>query len=70
MKKELILEIIQERWSPYSFSSTPVEEYKLKAMMEAAGYAPSSNNEKPGMFVYSTHQDREVFKDYLGFLVD
>jgi hypothetical protein len=26
MKKELILEIITERWSPYSFSSTPVEE--------------------------------------------
>jgi nitroreductase len=70
MKKELILEIIRERWSPYSFSSAPVEEYKLKAMMEAAGYAPSNNNEQPWIFVYSTQQDREVFDDYLGFLVD
>jgi nitroreductase len=70
MKKELVLEIIQERWSPYSFSSNPVEEYKLKAMMEAAGYAPSSNNEQPWMFVYTTQQTRDVFDDYLGFLVD
>ena len=70
MKKELILEIIQERWSPYSFSSNPVEEYKLKAMMEAAGYAPSSNNEQPWMFVYTTQQTMDVFNDFLGFLVD
>jgi nitroreductase len=70
MKKELILEIIQERWSPYSFSSNPVEEYKLKAMMEAAGYAPSSNNEQPWVFVFTTQQNREVFHDYLGFMVD
>jgi nitroreductase len=70
MKKELILEIIQERWSPYSFSSTPVEDFKLKAMMEAAGYAPSSNNEQPWMFVFTTQQTRDIFDDYLGFLVD
>jgi nitroreductase len=70
MKKELILEIIQERWSPYSFSSNQVEEFKLKAMFEAAGYAPSSNNEQPWLFVYSTKQNREVFNDYLGFLAD
>ena len=70
MKKELILEIIQERWSPYSFSSTPVEEFKLKAMFEAAGYAPSCNNEQPWMFVYSTQKEVKIFNDYLGFLVD
>lgn len=70
MRKELILEIIQERWSPYSFSSSPVEEYKIKAMMEAAGYAPSCNNEQPWMFVYSTQENMEVFNDYLGFLFD
>jgi nitroreductase len=70
MKKELVLEIIQERWSPYSFSSNPVEEYKLKAMMEAAGYAPSCNNEQPWMFVFTTQKNSKVFDDYLGFLVD
>lgn len=70
MKKELILEIIQERWSPYSFSPAPVEEFKLKAMFEAAGHAPSCNNEQPWMFVYSTQKEGKVFSDYLDFLVD
>jgi len=70
MKKELILEIIQERWSPYAFSSVPVEEYKLKAMFEAAGYAPSCNNEQPWAFVFSTQDEKEVFNDYVGFLND
>lgn len=68
MKKELILEIIQERWSPYAFSSAPVEEFKLKAMFEAAGYAPSCNNEQPWMFVYTTQDEGKIFSDYVGFL--
>lgn len=70
MKKELILEIIRERWSPYSFSSAPVEEYKLKAMFEAAGHAPSCNNEQPWIFLYATQQNRQVFEDYAEFLVE
>jgi nitroreductase len=70
MKKELILEIIQDRWSPYAFSSAPVEDFKLKAMFEAAGYAPSSNNEQPWVFVYATRSDGDTFNDYLDFLVD
>jgi nitroreductase len=68
MKTELILEIIQERWSPCALSSSPVEEYKLKAMFEAAGYAPSSNNEQPWIFVYTTQQEGKVFTDFLDFL--
>jgi nitroreductase len=70
MKKELILEIIQERWSPYAFSSAPVEEFKLKAMFEAAGYAPSCNNEQPWEFVYVTQDDKAVFDDFVGFMND
>jgi nitroreductase len=70
MKKELVLEIIQERWSPYAFSSNPVEEFKIKAMFEAAGYAPSCNNEQPWMFVFVTQDDREAFDKYLGFMVE
>jgi nitroreductase len=68
MKTELILEIIQERWSPCAFSSAPVEEFKLKAMFEAAGYAPSSNNEQPWIFVYTTQDEGSIFTDYIGFL--
>jgi nitroreductase len=70
MRKELILEIIKERWSPCAFSSVPVEEFKLKAMFEAASYAPSSRNEQPWMFVYTTQEDQVIFKKFLGFLTD
>ena len=70
MRKELILEIIEERWSPYSFSSIPVEEYKLKAMLEAAGYAPSCNNEQPWVFVLATQENRAIFDAFLGFMND
>jgi nitroreductase len=70
MRKELILEIIQERWSPYAFSSAPVEEYKIKAMFEAAGCAPSSGNEQPWTFVYATQNDSIIFDNFIGFLVD
>lgn len=70
MKKELILEIIRERWSPYAFSAAPVEEFKLKAMFEAASCAPSCNNEQPWMFVYTTREDTPVFNDYAGFLAE
>jgi nitroreductase len=68
MKKELVLEIIKERWSPYAFSQHPVEEFKIKAMVEAAGHAPSSFNEQPWIFVYTTREDEKVFNDYIGFL--
>jgi nitroreductase len=47
-----------------------VEEFKMKAMLEAAGCAPSCNNEQPWMFVYTTQQNRKVFDKYLGFMVD
>jgi nitroreductase len=70
MKKELILEIIQERWSPYAFSSLPVEEFKLKAMFEAASCAPSCNNEQPWAFVYATQDEPEIFNEYVSFLAD
>lgn len=70
MKKELILEIIQERWSPYAFSSAPVEEFKLKAMFEAASFAPSCSNEQPWLFVFTTQSEKEIFNDYVGFLSD
>jgi len=70
MRKLLITDILRKRWSPYSFSSEPVEEYKLKAIISAARFAPSSNNYQPWMFVYITREDEEVFNDYLGFLND
>jgi len=56
MRKELILEVIQDRWSPYSFSPNPVEDFKIKAIMEVAGQAPSCNQITEFAFINSlTH---------------
>lgn len=70
MKKELVLEIIHGRWSPYALSQHPVEDFKIKAIFEAAGHAPSCSNEQPWMFVYTTCEEKDVFDDYIGFLTD
>ena len=70
MKTELILEIIQERWSPYALSAVPIEEFKLKAMFEAARFAPSGNNEQPWIFVYTTRENIPVFNSFIEFMND
>jgi nitroreductase len=68
MRKEAVVDLIQKRWSPYSFSSSVIDEVKLKSLFEAAARAPSSNNEQPWLFVYTTQKNALVFNDYLGFL--
>jgi nitroreductase len=70
MKNELLVNLILKRWSPYAFSSAPVEEIKLKTLFEAAGMAPSCNNEQPWLFVYTTQNNKEVFNYFLDFLFE
>lgn len=43
-----------DRWSPRAFSSQPVTEETLFSLFEAARWAPSSGNEQPWIYVYST----------------
>jgi nitroreductase len=50
-----ILPVLAERWSPVAYSSRPVEEEKLKALFEAARWAPSCNNEQPWIFIVAPH---------------
>lgn len=61
---------LSERWSPYSFSSEPVEMEKLISIFEAARRAPSSMNEQPWLFVFTDRSEPEVFAKYVGFLFD
>jgi nitroreductase len=66
----MVLDIIKNRWSPVSFSSKPVEDYKLKAILEAAGYAPSSMNEQPWLFIMTTRNEPEIFDRFIDLLND
>jgi nitroreductase len=64
----MVIDIIKTRWSPLSFANKPVEEDRLKTIFEAAGLAPSSRNEQPWMFIFSTRKTPGKFNDFLNFL--
>ena len=53
--------LIQQRWSPRSFSDEPVEGELLNQLFEAARWAPSSYNEQPWKFIVARKEDDEAF---------
>lgn len=46
-----ILDLIARRFSPRAFAERPVERHKLLSVLEAARWAPSSNNQQPWRFI-------------------
>ena len=54
------------RWSPRALGRE-MEEDELKALFEAARWAPSSYNNQSWRFIYSTYEDEE-FEDFVGLL--
>lgn len=52
-----VLEVIQKRRSLRAYRSTPVEPEKIKALFEAARWAPSSVNEQPWLYIYASKGD-------------
>jgi len=65
-----VQELLQRRFSPYAFSSRPVEPEKLRKLFEAARSAPSSYNEQPWRFVVATREDTEAFARLCETLVE
>jgi len=63
-----IHDLLRERWSPRAFSSRPVEPDKLRRLLEAARWAPSSFNEQPWHFLIASREDQENFERMLGVL--
>jgi len=70
MSKHAVISQLIDRWSPYSFSPVPVEEEKLLSLFEAARLAPSSMNEQPWLFVFTTRNEEKFFKIFLDFLYE
>jgi nitroreductase len=61
----------RRRWSPRAFNPTrAVEPEKLRSVLEAARWAPSSNNEQPWAFIVATRDRPEEFATILGCLVE
>jgi nitroreductase len=65
-----IHDLLQKRWSPRAFADRPVEPDKLRSLLEAARWAPSSFNEQPWAFLLATREQPEEFARVLGCLVE
>jgi nitroreductase len=63
-------ELIQNRWSPRAFAEKPVSAETLRALFEAARWAPSSNNEQPWAYLVASQEDAENFAKMLSVLVE
>lgn len=63
-------ELIRNRWSPRAFAEKPVSAEVLRALFEAARWAPSSNNEQPWAYFVATKDDAESYAKMLGVLVE
>ncbi len=63
-------DLIAERWSPCVFDSRPVAAHDLKALFEAARWAPSSYNEQPWRYIVATKEHSEEFERLLSCLVE
>jgi len=55
-----IHELFTKRWSPRAFSDRAVAEADLRAVLEAARWAPSAYNEQPWAFLVATSEDSEA----------
>lgn len=56
-----VTELIEQRRSRRAYSSKTVEPEKIKSLFEAARWAPSSVNEQPWFYLYSTSEQPELW---------
>lgn len=61
--------LIAGRWSPRAMADTPVEPGRLRAVLEAARWAPSSFNEQPWRFLVATSADRKWLEELGSYLL-
>lgn len=66
---EPIHELLQSRHSPRSFDDAPVSRETVRALVEAARWAPSSYNDQPWRFIVATKDDPAEFDRLLQCLV-
>lgn len=66
---ESIHELLHRRYSPRAFEDRPVAKESLRAIFEAARWAPSSFNEQPWRFIVATRDDDAEFERLLSCLL-
>lgn len=68
--KHPIHDLLRRRWSPRAFSDRAVEPEKLRSLLEAARWAPSSYNEQPWSFIAATKENSAEYERLLSCLVE
>jgi nitroreductase len=63
-------ELIRERWSPRAFADRGIEPQKVRSLLEAARWAPSSFNGQPWSYIVATKDEPEEFARLASCLVD
>jgi nitroreductase len=63
-------ELIRRRWSPRAFTEQAVSADDLCSLLEAARWAPSSNNEQPWSYLVAERENRQEFDKMLNCLVE
>lgn len=64
-----IMGLLKRRWSPRALSERPIEPEIILRMLEAARWAPSSNNEQPWSYLLASKEQPEEFARLLACLV-
>lgn len=64
-----IHDLIKRRWSPRAFGPQAVEPEKIRRLLEAARWAPSSSNEQPWVYLVATKDKAEEFAKMVSCLV-
>jgi nitroreductase len=65
-----IHDLIKRRWSPRAFSDQQIDAEKLHMLLEAARWAPSSNNEQPWRFIIANKDHETEWNRLLACLVE
>ncbi len=65
-----IHELLRRRWSPRAFSDLLIEPERLRSVLEAARWAPSSFNDQPWAFLMATRDQPEQHARMLSVLVE
>ena len=63
-----LLDAIATRWSPRSFADRSVSPERIRLVLEAARWAPSSSNTQPWRYVVARREEKAAFADLLACL--
>jgi len=66
----MLNELIEKRYSPYSFSDRQIEKGTIYNLFDTARFSPSAYNEQPWRFIIASKSNEVTYNNILETLVD